>query len=94
MKRYKRLLAPDVVQPAGNLSMFRRNLLWLEFRKVFQTASHCRRRYTYSSFPISRILCETLLPDWQKESWQTFEETFGHVRPVRVNKWPNSMTDI
>jgi hypothetical protein len=36
---------------------------------------------------------ETLLPDWQKESWQTFEEVSGHVRPERVNKWPNSMKD-
>jgi hypothetical protein len=34
---------------------------------------------------------ETLFPDWQKES---FEETSGHVRPERVNKWPSSMTDI
>jgi hypothetical protein len=30
----------------------------------------------------------------QKESWQTFEEASGHVRPERANKWPNSMTDI
>jgi len=37
---------------------------------------------------------ETLFPNWQKESWQTFEETSGYVRPERVNKWPNSMTDI
>jgi len=28
------------------------------------------------------------------KSWQTFEETSGYVRPERVNKWPNSMTDI
>jgi hypothetical protein len=27
-----------------------------------------------------------------RESWQTFEETSGCVRPERVNKWPNSMT--
>jgi hypothetical protein len=33
-------------------------------------------------------------PNWQKESWQTFEEISGYVRPERVNKWPNSMTDI
>jgi hypothetical protein len=33
-----------------------------------------------------------LLPEWQKESWQTFEETSGHVRPEQVKKWPNSMT--
>jgi len=32
--------------------------------------------------------------NWQKESWQTFEETSGYVRRERVNKWPNSMTDI
>jgi len=37
---------------------------------------------------------ETLIPNWQKESWQTFEETSGYVRPERVNKWPNSVTDI
>jgi hypothetical protein len=37
---------------------------------------------------------ETLFPNWQKESWQTFEETSGCVRSERVNKWPNSMTDI
>ena len=36
----------------------------------------------------------TLFPNWQKESWQTFEETSGYVRPERVNTWPNSMTDI
>jgi hypothetical protein len=32
-------------------------------------------------------------PKWQKESWQTFEETSGYMRLERVNKWPNSMTD-
>jgi len=31
---------------------------------------------------------ETLFPNWQKEPWQTFEETSGYVRPERVNKWP------
>jgi hypothetical protein len=36
---------------------------------------------------------ETLFPNWQKESWQTLEETSGYVRPERVNKWPKSMTD-
>ena len=30
----------------------------------------------------------------QKESWQTSEETSRYVRPERVNKWPNSMTDM
>jgi hypothetical protein len=33
-------------------------------------------------------------PNWQKELWQTFEENSRYVRPERVNKWPNSMTDI
>jgi hypothetical protein len=33
-------------------------------------------------------------PNWQKESWQTSEETSRYVRPERVNKWPNSMTDM
>jgi hypothetical protein len=37
---------------------------------------------------------ETLLSDWQEESWQTFEETSGHVRPERVNTWPDCVTDI
>jgi hypothetical protein len=36
----------------------------------------------------------TLFPNWQKESWQTSEETSGYVRPERVNKWPNTMRDI
>jgi FPC/CPF motif-containing protein YcgG len=40
---------------------------------------------------LPRIMKHT--PDWQKESWQTFEEAFGHVRPERVNKWPKSMKD-
>ena len=31
---------------------------------------------------------------YEKESWQTFEETSGYVRTERVNKWPNSVTDI
>jgi hypothetical protein len=35
-----------------------------------------------------------LFPNWQKESWKTFEETSGYVIPERLNKWPNSMTDI
>ena len=35
---------------------------------------------------------ETLFPNWQKESWLTFQETSGYVRPERVNKWPNYMT--
>jgi hypothetical protein len=29
----------------------------------------------------------------QKEAGQTFEEVSGHVRPERVNNWPNSMKD-
>jgi hypothetical protein len=29
---------------------------------------------------------ETLLPDWQKESLQTFEEASEHVRPERVKQ--------
>jgi hypothetical protein len=34
---------------------------------------------------------KTLFPNWQKESWQTFEQTSRYVRPERINKWPNSM---
>jgi len=37
---------------------------------------------------------ETVFSNWQKESWQIFEETSGYVRPERVNKWPYSLTDI
>jgi len=37
---------------------------------------------------------ETLFPNWQKESWQKFEETSGYVRSERVNKRPTSMADI
>ena len=37
---------------------------------------------------------ETLFPSWQKESWQTSEETSRYVRPERVNKWPTTVTDI
>jgi hypothetical protein len=33
-------------------------------------------------------------PNWQKESWQTVEETSESVRPERVNKWPNSISDM
>ena len=36
---------------------------------------------------------ETQFPNWQKESWQTSEETSRYVRPERVNKWPNTVTD-
>jgi len=36
----------------------------------------------------------TLLSNWQKQSWKTFEETSGYVRPERVNKWPKSMKDM
>jgi hypothetical protein len=35
----------------------------------------------------------TLFPDWQKESWQTLKRLLAYVRPERVNRWPNSMTD-
>jgi hypothetical protein len=37
---------------------------------------------------------ETLFPNWQKESWKTFEEASGYERLERANKWPNSMTDM
>jgi len=43
---------------------------------------------------INVLWTQTLFPNWQKESWQTFEETSGYVRQEWVNKWPNSMTDI
>jgi hypothetical protein len=36
---------------------------------------------------------ETSLRDWQKDSWQTFEEASGPLIPEQVNKWPNCMTD-
>ena len=37
-------------------------------------------------------LLPALFSNWHKESWQTFEETCGYVRPEWVNKWPNCMT--
>jgi len=37
---------------------------------------------------------ETLFSNWQKELWQTYEETSGYVRLEWVNKWPNSMKYI
>ena len=37
---------------------------------------------------------ETLFPNLQNESWKASKETSRYVRPERVNKWPNSMTDI
>jgi hypothetical protein len=43
---------------------------------------------------LPRVMKHYLFPNWQKESWQTFEETSGYVRPERVNKWPNSMTNM
>jgi hypothetical protein len=49
----------------------------------------------YLREPLFWIICFVvcrLSVDSQKESWQTFEETSGHARPERVNKWPNSMT--
>jgi hypothetical protein len=36
---------------------------------------------------------KTPLTDWQKEPRQAYDEASGHVRPERVNKWPNSMND-
>jgi len=30
----------------------------------------------------------------RRKHGRTFEEISGYVRPERVNKWPNSMTDI
>jgi len=53
--------------------------------------------------PIEKITCfQSVLfnvsriphTNGQKESWWTFEETSVYLRPERVNKWPNSMTDI
>jgi hypothetical protein len=43
---------------------------------------------------LPRVTKHYVFPNWQKESWKTFEETSGYVRPERVNKWPNSMTDV
>ena len=41
-----------------------------------------------------RVAGQIYNPNWQKESWQTFKETSGYVRPEKVNKWPNSTTDV
>jgi len=62
-----------------NLMEYKRN--WIQHvNRMF------RNRFTQGN--------EALFPNWQKESWQKFEETSGYVRPERVNKRPNSMTDI
>jgi hypothetical protein len=44
--------------------------------------------------PRNRLSSVMKFPKWQKELWLTFEETSGYVRRERVNKWPNSITDI
>jgi hypothetical protein len=36
---------------------------------------------------------EQYFPNDRRKSRKTYEETSGLVRPERVNKWPNSMTD-
>jgi hypothetical protein len=56
--------------------------------------SHDLQDFTYTYFTQLTQGNETLFPNWQKELWQTFEKTSGYVRPERVNKWPNSMTDM
>jgi hypothetical protein len=33
-------------------------------------------------------------PSGRRNHGRSFEETSGYMRPERVNKWPNSMTDI
>jgi len=33
---------------------------------------------------------ETVFPSWQKESWQTSEETSGYVRPERSTRGPTA----
>jgi hypothetical protein len=33
-------------------------------------------------------------PTGRRNHGRPFEEISGYVRPERVNKWPNSMTDI
>ena len=63
-----------------------------------------RETCQWLKFPLNRLRAQsrvspvvgllTLFHSWQKVSWQTSEETFRYVRPERVNKWPNSMTDI
>jgi hypothetical protein len=54
-----------------------------------------------SQFPLANLSLITLLYLNCAECYvrtvddvQTFGEISGHVRPERVNKWPNSMTDI
>ena len=54
--------------------------------------NHVFHTDSFLSLNICNYQC--LFPNWQKESWQTFEETSGYVRPERVNKWANSVTDF
>jgi len=53
----------------------------------------CTIRFNVKKFHLMPTECIYAFPNWQKESWQTSEETSRYVRPERVNKWPNSMTD-
>ena len=50
---------------------------------------------------VNRIPCNRLpramehySPTGRRNHGTPFEETSGYVRPERVNKWPNSLTDI
>ena len=70
----------------------------LKITLILDKLLECKRNWMQH---VNRMPCnrfthgnETLFPNWQKESWQTFEETSGYVRQERVNKWPTSMTDI
>ena len=40
----------------------------------------------YTTYKLDAQGNETLFPNWQKESWKTFEDASGYVRPERANK--------
>ena len=50
------------------------------------------KRYWIQHDRLSRIM--KLFLNWQKEPWQAPEDTSKYVGPERVNKRPNSRTDI
>jgi hypothetical protein len=57
----------------------------------------CSAPVTHSWEILTNVKSHGKKPDrfsLKEESWQNFEETSGYVRPERVNKWPNCMTDI
>jgi hypothetical protein len=80
---------------------YTQNQIMIKFRnklsKLVEINKGVRQDYPLSpisSVPPAYVILPMEQSYWQKESWQTVEETSGHVRPEWANKWPKSMTDI